>query len=246
MRQPPILVYHWFRPAAAASSSRSPQLEMTPSLFDAQIRHLQRAGYRSLPLSQAIAGGREVRPQKPIVITFDDGTLDFWEHARAVLVKYGFRATLFVVTGHIGGESNWDVDLGEPPRPLMSWEQIRELDREGFEIGSHTHTHRPLTSLTDDEVLRELARSRQMLAETLGSAPRFLAYPRSFYRPGHKRIARDAGYSGACAVVLQWKDLRRADDFDLKRMAVKGNESMWRFRARLRLAGLIRYRPGLG
>jgi peptidoglycan/xylan/chitin deacetylase (PgdA/CDA1 family) len=126
----------------------------------------------------------------------------------------------------------------------MSWDQIRQLHRDGFEIGSHTHSHRPLTELSDEAARSELDRSRQTLADELGAAPQFLAYPRGFYADRHKRLARETGYAGACAVILRWRDLWRSDPFALKRMSVKGFESMFRFRLRLALCRLVRYSNG--
>jgi peptidoglycan/xylan/chitin deacetylase (PgdA/CDA1 family) len=238
-------MYHWLRPKGVPSSSRSPQLEITPELFGRQMAMLSRAGYRPVPLGRAVrAGGDEAPPRRSIVITFDDGTLDFWEHAKPILARHGFTATLFVVTGQVGGHSAWDRELGEPDRPLMSWDQIRQLHRAGFEIGSHTHTHRPLTELTEAEVRSELDRSRRTLADELGAVPQFLAYPRGFYTDRHKRLAREAGYAGACAVILRWRDLWRSDPYALKRMSVKGDESMFRFRMRLALCRLVRYASG--
>ena len=239
MRQVPILMYHWFRGGKSAPASRSPQLEVTPRLFERQMRDLERRGYRTVSLGQARGDGVTL-PSKPIVLTFDDGTLDFWEHARPVLDRCGFRATLFVVTGHVGGESSWDRRLGETPRPLLSWEHLDELHRDGFEIGSHTHTHRVFTGLSDDAVREELERSRRTVEERLGLTPGFVAYPRGFYRAEHKRLAREVGYRVACAVILRWRDLWRADAYAMKRMTIKGTESMSRFRLRLRLAGMIR------
>jgi peptidoglycan/xylan/chitin deacetylase (PgdA/CDA1 family) len=236
MNQIPILMYHWFRHADEPSRSRSPQLEITPERFDRQLTLLRKRRYRTVPLSEALDPSETHRlAERRVVITFDDGTADFWDHARPALERHGFRATLFVVSGRVGGESTWDQALGEPARPLMSWEQIAQLHRDGHEIGSHTHTHRPFTEIDDDEVRDEALRSRETLGERLGVAPEFLAYPRGFHEERHKEIVRSAGYTGACAVVLKWGDLRRADPYALKRMTVKGDESLLRFRTRLAL-----------
>jgi peptidoglycan/xylan/chitin deacetylase (PgdA/CDA1 family) len=128
----------------------------------------------------------------------------------------------------------------------MSWEQIRELHEAGYEIGSHTHRHRPLISLSDGEAAEELSRSREVLAQRLGTAPGFFAYPRSFFEERHKRLVREAGYAGACSVILKWKDLGRSEPFDLRRMPIKGTESMLRFHMRLRLAGMLRHDRAAG
>lgn len=243
MRQCPILMYHWFRPDGEPTRSRSPHLEITPQLFRRQIDFLAAEGYRTVSLAAAL-GADPVTPlpSQPIVITFDDGTLDFWTEARPVLQRRGFTATAFVVTGRVGEESSWDSDVGEPARPLMSWDQLRALHEEGFEIGSHTHTHRVLTSLDDDESRIELTRSRETIAEHLGSPAEVLAYPRGSYDERHKRMAADAGYRGACAVILHFRDLWRADRFELKRMTVRGTESMARFKVRLGLSRIVRLR----
>ena len=235
-------MYHWFRPRGVASRSRSPQLEITPDLFERQLLVLRRLGYRSLSLSRAVAsGGGDGESRRPVVITFDDGTLDFWEHARPLLTKHGFGATLFVVTGNVGGHSTWDRELGEPDRPLMDWDQIRRLHGEGFEIGSHTHSHRSLTELTDQEVRSEMQRSREVLAKQTGVEPEFLAYPRGRFTDRHRELAREAGYAGACAVVLGWGDLWRSEPYALRRMTIKGAESMLHFRLRLALGRFVRH-----
>jgi peptidoglycan/xylan/chitin deacetylase (PgdA/CDA1 family) len=236
-------MYHWFRSSRPGPRSRSPQLEIAPELFERQMALLQRAGYRTVSLAQAASGEASAGRGRPVVITFDDGTLDFWEHGRNVLERHGFTATLFVVTGAVGGQSGWDRHLGEPSRSLLSWAQLRELHCAGFEIGSHTHSHRPFTEIDDDDVRHELARSRQALQDELGLVARFVAYPRGFYLTRHKRLAREAGYEGACAVILRWSDLRRSDRYELKRMTIKGTESMLGFRMRLRLCGLTAYSP---
>ena len=126
----------------------------------------------------------------------------------------------------------------------MSWEQIRELRDAGFEIGSHTHTHRPLTGLSDDDARAELVRSREALERELGAPPSYVAYPRGLFAERHKRVAREAGYAGACAVILRWRDLRRSERYALMRMTVKGTESLFRFRLRLALSRMVRHAGG--
>ncbi len=240
MSPPPILLYHWFRRAQERSKSRSPQLEITPERFAEQIAWLASRGWSTASLERGFPqGAAPSHSKRSVVITFDDGTRDFAEHARPVLLQHGFFATLFVVSGHVGGVSSWDQNLGELARPLLGWDDLRALSAEGFEIGSHTHRHRPLTTLTDDEAREELALSRTTLSEQLGGAPEQFAYPRGFYRAEHRRLVREAGYSGACAVLLGWRDLWRSGPWSRMRMPIKGTEPPSFFRWRLRLAALV-------
>jgi len=236
-------MYHWFRSAKSPSLSRSPQLEITPQLFELQMQFLKRQRYQTVPLKQAVSiENKSDLPSRPIVITFDDGTSDFMKFGKPVLEKYGFTATLFIVTGYVGKESSWDKYFGEPSRPLMMWKEISELHNAGFEIGSHTHTHRSLTELNEKEVWSELTESRQIIGDKLGTGPEYLAYPRGHYSARHKEMVREAGYKGACAVILKWQDLLNADCFELKRMTLQGTESMFRFRLRLWLSRVIPFK----
>ena len=79
-----------------------------------------------------------------------------------------------------------------------------------------------------------------MKSQKIG-APRFVAYPRGFYTDRDKTLAREAGYDGACAVILVWSHLWRSNRYELKRMTIKGHESLLRFRLRLKLCGLVNY-----
>ncbi len=239
MRQPPILMYHWFRGSGVPSASRSPQLEITPERFAEQIEELIARGYRPTTLGRTLAAEPGTTP-RPIAITFDDGTADFFEHARPVLLRHDARATLFVVTDRVGESSDWDADVGEPARPLMTWDQLRTLDEEGFEIESHTARHTMLTRLTADEIARDLEASRATLTRELGHPPRFLAYPRGAWSVEHLSQVRASGFDAACAVILGWSDLATTDRYALKRMTVKGDEGLGRFRLRVRMAGWVR------
>ena len=124
-----------------------------------------------------------------------------------------------------------------PPFPSGGYAGLVELLASGLTI----QTGVPVRQVEyDRRGVRVLTDSTE--ATAVGTAPAYLAYPRGQYGPEHKRMAREAGYRGACAVVLGFSDLRRADRFELRRMTVKGTESMLRFRARLGLGARIRLR----
>jgi len=263
----PVLVYHWFRPrpgldgdsgrSATGQPGGASRWEMGADKFARQMQYLVDRGYRGVSLATAMK--HDASRSRIVALTFDDGTRDFWDHARPCLQEFGFRGTLFVVTGRVGTVSSWDQDVGESPRPLMNWDRLVRLQRNGFEIASHTHTHRVLPSLSDHEAAHELVESRRVLAARIGTAPDLLAYPRGARTERDRELAREAGYRAACTVILRWRDVtgwprangvQRTQDRallpELPRMPVKGNESMGRFRARLALARRAGLRPGLG
>src|SRR5579863_4430845 len=103
----PILMYHSIDdtgPAALAS------YRILPSRFQQQIEFLKENGYYSITLDQwaKAVRDRQILPGRPIVITFDDGYLNFLNQAWPVMRRYGFTATMFVVTGKVGGVADWE------------------------------------------------------------------------------------------------------------------------------------------
>jgi peptidoglycan/xylan/chitin deacetylase (PgdA/CDA1 family) len=123
------------------------------------------------------------------MITFDDAYADLCEFAFPTLKKYGFRATVFVVTELIGRTNQWDENR-YTQFPLMSEPQLREWVSEGvIELGAHSRTHPDLTSLDgDDELIAETKGSREILETLVGKPVVSFAYPYGSY---HER-SRDA------------------------------------------------------
>jgi len=113
---------------------------------------------------------------RAILITFDDGYRDFLTYAWSLLKRYGFSATVFLVANEIGKSNQWDRVYGEEV-PLLGWGEIRQLQSEGVEFGSHSATHQPLTGLSITDVVCEGIRSRAILERELQTPIRAFAYP---------------------------------------------------------------------
>lgn len=177
-----------------------------------------------IPLSRQIAGCREGRSVGgTLSITFDDGYFDNYEVAAPILRKLGLPATFFVTTGFIGSDvkAPWDAALPHSPR-WMSWEQVRGLVRQGFEIGSHTDTHINMAS-ADPEVARaELARSKRRILEELGVSADLFAYPfggREHISEAAIELVRQAGYT-CCMACHGGVNSSGADPFRLNRIGI--------------------------
>jgi len=115
-------------------------------------------------------------PEKPVLVTFDDGYSDLIEHAIPVLENVNCKATIFIVSQHIGGASTWDVPLGHPSRPLMNAQQVQECPSHGIEIGAHSRVHPDLRTLPDAALKAELEGCRAELTELMGRPVNTLAY----------------------------------------------------------------------
>ena len=196
----PILMYHSI---AEDAKPKFKEFTVPPALFDRQMAYLSEQGYTALTVSQftyTCAYEEERLPAKPVVITFDDAFLDFYTAALPILKRYGFSATLYVPTAYVGGTSRWMEHEGEGSRPILSWEQLREIRDSGIECGAHSHTHPQLDLLFLSQAKKEITQSKLILEEHLGETVASIAYPYGYHTSAVKQLVREAGYTSACAV----------------------------------------------
>jgi peptidoglycan/xylan/chitin deacetylase (PgdA/CDA1 family) len=218
---------------------------VTARTFAAQMSWLARAGYRAVTLGAVLSARRAgaAVPRRSVVITFDDGFRDCWEHAVPVLHGHGFNATFFLVAGLVGGCSTWLLEEVGIELALMNWPMVNELAAAGFECGAHSMTHPRLTGLTISECRRELEEPRRLLEERLGCPIVHFAYPFGHYDQRVQAMVAEAGYHSACSVR---SGMSGPDDdiFALHRVPILGGDSLGDFICRLHtaqsLSGLAR------
>lgn len=184
----PVLMYH--RISSKGPEALAPY-RVDPVSFERQLRFLRRRGYYSLDPRQ-LKGLSECYG-RPVMLTFDDATLDFYETAWPILQRNGFEALVFVPTDYVGQSAAWDSAYG-PPTPLMSWAQIEELSRQGVHFGSHLASHRRATELGTEELLEEALRSRTTLEDRLGGPILDVAPPYGAAGFRENRILQLGGY----------------------------------------------------
>lgn len=168
-----ILTYH--------SLDDSGSVISTPgNTFAKQMRFLKENGYRAISLKRLcqLWKAQERIAPRTVVLTFDDGYANLKQLALPVLREYGFEATIFAVAGHVGGYNNWPSQPPIVPHlPLLSWSELRELSRQGFEIAGHSLTHPVLAGISKDALAREVSRSKDMIEQKIGAPVRTFAYP---------------------------------------------------------------------
>jgi peptidoglycan/xylan/chitin deacetylase (PgdA/CDA1 family) len=200
----PILAYHRIAPPEQSSLGR---YCVSPDEFAWQLAFLHDAGFYTIgwqSLQLHLYYGLPL-PGRPIVITFDDGYKDFAEAAFPALRKHGFTATVFVSPAHVGGVNVWDGGTV----PLLSWSDIGELADNHVGFGSRGLTHQPLTGISAVEAGAQLARSRQILEERLGSQITVVAYPYGDVDPLVEHLASAAGY--AMGLTISARQCRLSD-----------------------------------
>jgi len=197
---PMVLMYH----GVADEADDPNHLCVAPSRFAEQLAWLKRRGLRGVSIGTLVDAMRAGRPRGLVGITFDDGYVSVLEAALPELRRHGFTATMFIVSGRLGGSNEWD----EGPRwPLMSAGQVRELAAAGMEIGSHSTTHVRLADLDARQLKAQVGDSKASLADLAGAPVRGFAYPYGSMDAAARLAVRDAGYDYACAVQTPLREL---------------------------------------
>jgi peptidoglycan/xylan/chitin deacetylase (PgdA/CDA1 family) len=163
----PVLCFHQLREFRPDDSAYARTMITPPSVFTAQLQALRDGGYTPITASALIDHLQfgTALPERPVLLTFDDGSVTHHSVALPALTDFGFPATFFPMT----------VVLDKPD--WLSSDQLRELDRAGMTIGAHTWDHQRTDRLTGDQWATQLDQPRAQLAEILGHPVDLLAYP---------------------------------------------------------------------
>lgn len=221
----PILMYHSI--SESANSTFKP-FTVPPMLFADHMAYLHQHGYTPITVTQLIHARTQEGPALParsVVLTFDDGFADFFTEALPVLQRYGFTATLYVVTAFMNGTSRWLQREGEATRLILTWDQLTEISLSGIECGGHTHCHRQLDILPHAVAQDEIVRCKGLLEDHLGQDVLSFAYPHGYHSAAIQRLVREAGYTSACAVKYEMNS-EPADPFALARLFVSADTSV--------------------
>ncbi|MEW6718379.1 MAG: polysaccharide deacetylase family protein [Chloroflexota bacterium] len=211
-----ILLYHH-----VAESNPPSRYFVSPQKFEQQMGLLRERGYTTIPISQLVAVLREggELPQRPIVITFDDGDLDVYENAFPVMQELGMIGVVYVIANRLEDAESLGVS------------HLEELLAAGWEVGSHSMSHPDLT-LNHNWVRTEVLNSRLVLEEALGVSVLTFAYPFGQVDPYVAQKVQDYGYRAGLGLGVTWK--HSLDSlFYLSRREVYGNMDVEEFAALL-------------
>ena len=219
----PILTYHKF-----CLGESTDEYTINIDHFRQQMHYLKENDYRVISIAQLLKCIKNnVFPEKPVVITIDDGYKSVYTLAFPVLKKYGFPATLFLYTDFLANGSN-----------QLSWSEIKEMASMGMEIGSHTLSHanllyqKPNESYVDyiNRIKKEMILSKTILERNTGSTVLSFAYPYGVYSEEIRMLAKQAGYK-ALLNVNNMNNSTPIDPYSLNRQIIPNNGSLKQFGA---------------
>lgn len=215
----PILMYHYIGDVSGEDSDPqlAARLTVTPDMFRQQMAWLSANGYHPVTMAQlrGYFQGTNDLPAKPVALTFDDGYADFYTNAFPVLSGYHFPATTFIISGFIDDANG---------HSMRSW-QLVAISKAGIEIGAHTFNHPDLTTLSPDQLQRQLGPPQATLENLIGQPVLDFAYPAGRYDAPVVAAVQAAGYQSA--VTTQPGTAHSvADRFTWTRQEVLGTESL--------------------
>lgn len=188
----PILAYHCLGPRPRGVRLKG--LYLDTRRFRWQLIELRAAGFESAPLpATPPAPGAPPR----IVITFDDGCRNVWQHGLTVLQETGFRAVQYLVADLVGRTSEWQAREGGVAERLMDDAEVRDWLAAGHTIGSHTCTHPWLTRLPADRAREEITASRRKLEDRFGVPVLDFCYPYGDWNARVRDLVAETGYRTA-------------------------------------------------
>ncbi|MHB9031536.1 MAG: polysaccharide deacetylase family protein [Anaerolineae bacterium] len=182
----PILMYHYISAPPADADAVRLDLSLPPEKFEEQLIWLRDNGYETITFDDLILALQTgaALPPKPILLTLDDGYRDAYTNAYPLLLKYGMKATVFVIT-RLLDENNIN---------FVTWDMAAEMSKHGISIESHTINHYDLSTLPEDRIVRELQESRTAIEAHTGQQVRILCYPSGAYNGEVIRLLPAAGY----------------------------------------------------
>lgn len=188
----PILIYHYVEYVKDEKDTIRKSLNTPPYLFIRQIETLKNAGYTFITASELIdiLDGKIELPQKPVLLSFDDGYRDFYTDVFPLLKKDNVKATAYIVSSFL-----------DKPNYMFTW-QVKEIARSGLvEIGAHTVHHYGLKGLKPILAKYEIEESKKTLEKIIGVPVVSFAYPDGSFDMQATKLVKEAGFKSAATTM---------------------------------------------
>lgn len=208
----PILMYHYISTPPETADRYRFDLSLPPDRFEEHCAFLVDNGYTGISLwqlHQALTEGTPL-PDKPVILTFDDGYIDAFENAFPILQAHDLVATFFIVTQFMDNPG------------YMTWGQASRLIEAGMEVENHSRSHPNLAERERDFLMREIDGAANAIEATFGYRPRFFCYPAGRFDENTIEIVRETGHLMA---TTTWDGMLHysSDLFRLRRLRIRNS-----------------------
>jgi peptidoglycan/xylan/chitin deacetylase (PgdA/CDA1 family) len=206
-------MYHYVSEPPDPSDAVRADLSVPPERFAEHLAYLQNAGYQAVTLRDLVLALQigEPLPERPVIVTFDDGYRDAYMEAFPALREAGFVGTFFLLTQ--------PIDAGN--EAYVTWDQVIEMHAAGMDMQSHGYTHMDLQGRDADYLVWQMLGSKEAIEERTGETVRFFCYPSGSYDELAIRVLKSAHYWGA-VTTRQGVDHASDRSFELERIRVHG------------------------
>lgn len=219
----PIIALHGVEPFAAG------RWEISNANFDYLCGTLKAMGYQTITLADLrnyFAFGKAL-PEKPVILTSDDGYQSIYTNALPILRKYGYKMTVFLIDGYIGNSEADrrmnDFDKNEKAvarRPMLIWPEVMALANYGIEFGSHGMTHSYMNQLSLEEAKNEMAASKADIEAHIKRPCIFLSWPHDGVNSELISLLSQTGYGGAIRYSGGVLNVNSVNLYNLPRVAI--------------------------
>ncbi|WP_446899877.1 polysaccharide deacetylase family protein [Clostridium sp. LBM24168] len=213
----PVLMYH------SIGYEEGNELRIPKDKFENHMEYLKNDGYTTLTMNEFynfVVKNKPV-PRKSVLITFDDGYEDNYKNAYPVLKKFGFNATIFIITSTVNKDSSY-----------LNSSQLKEMSKNGIDIEGHTVNHDDLSKLDYNAQLKTLKDSKNFLEKVLNEEVSYTAYPFGHWNSSTIKAAETAGYKLAFTTESGWAN-KNQGIYKLHRVYMSNNHDMNEFQRRL-------------
>lgn len=216
----PILMYH------KVEKSSPDDLTVDLANLEKQFKYLSESGYRSIFFSEI-----QIPAKRRIILTFDDGYKNNFDYLPSLLEKYHLKATIFIATRFIQqGYENYEI---------MTFQNLKDLNENYFEIGLHSHSHENFRNVSVDFIEEDLRLNREILDQHGVKYQNILAYPYGKYYKSHPEkgqlfsVLKKLGITFAVRIGNKVNFFPTQDPYELCRIDVKGSDTLLKFRLKL-------------
>lgn len=216
MRRIPIIYYHEVVPDGQGYSYQ----KIDECKFARQMQVLHDSGYQSLMFSELDAP----IPEKPVIVSFDDGFQSVCDRAQPIMERYGIRGNIYLPTARLGSSN-----------VFMDWDTVRTLFARGdWFFAAHTHTHKDIRSFTPETAKGEIEASHSMFRQMLGYEPDVFCIPYGTYTRKSAAMVQKAGkYRLMLGSFYGFADLSASERRVLPRIGISNDDTDEAFTGKL-------------